>query len=962
MAKLTSTDIYGSLYVQGLSTVLRLNVAEATLPPLIINSNALVNNLNADLLDGQHGSYYAPLSSIPVVNNGTLTLGTSGIATGSATFTANQSGNSTFTVNVPGTNLSASATEGGVSIASSTGTNIDAFPVATGSLAGILNASTQTIGGNKTFSNNVVISGNLTVSGSNTVLNTTTVTTQDDVIQLRSGASVPMTGLAGLAVTKYDGTHDGGILINNSGEFRVGDVTIESNGSITDVGTVPLLARAETSSLVNNDIFVWDSANLKAIGKTLAELGIAESSSIGNATITITAGSGLATGGSFTTNQSANATITIAHANTSSQASSDNSGYTYIQDITLDGFGHITGIGTSTWSHPDTSSQASIGPLTGANVVSAVSLDDDGHVTALSTRSLTLGDLGYTTSNVSFNEITVTNDAVGDVPITVNAITGTTALLQRWQINGTVLASINSTGDYSGRYGFFTSGVANAATVNNSRLDLNTTGSVISRNIADANTALIVNQIHASSTGDVLKVQAAGTDRLTVKRDGNIGIGWTGADIIDKLTVAGNITVGSSGYIRSNTRIAGAGGSIRLNASNTASDQYIAFGINASGDSISFTERMRIATDGKVGIGTTAPSESLEVSGTGTQTIKVTSTDSTQAGLYLQRGTNSDGSHDVHLFNNNGVFRIQSITPSVIERFTILADGKVGIGINSPAARLSVHDGSNANTYLQITNNATGTALTDGLNILQSGLNSTFINRENGFMSFETNNTEKMRILADGKVGIGTTGPVRSLSVSTTANDDGIMVTRKSTSTNDYASLGFLVSTSEVNTKFGEIRAVRTNRDVSADTDLRFFTYRNGSQLESMVIRDDGNVGIGGTSPNDRLVVSGGRVRVDGVNKLAFGNNQGGYADIGVTGVTEGTMVFRNWDGSAYQERMRIVNTSGNVGIGSISPSEKLEIHGNTKSQDYIISDSTNVAKAAMRYDSVSKSIKFTFA
>lgn len=45
----------------------------------------------------------ATFPTIPTVNNGTLTLATSGIATGSGSFTANQSGNSTFTVNVPST-------------------------------------------------------------------------------------------------------------------------------------------------------------------------------------------------------------------------------------------------------------------------------------------------------------------------------------------------------------------------------------------------------------------------------------------------------------------------------------------------------------------------------------------------------------------------------------------------------------------------------------------------------------------------------------------------------------------------------------------------------------------------------------------------------------------------------------------------------------------------------------------
>ena len=54
------------------------------------------SGLDADLLDGKHASYYAPASSIPSVGNGTLTVTTSGSASGGGTFTANQSGNTTI--------------------------------------------------------------------------------------------------------------------------------------------------------------------------------------------------------------------------------------------------------------------------------------------------------------------------------------------------------------------------------------------------------------------------------------------------------------------------------------------------------------------------------------------------------------------------------------------------------------------------------------------------------------------------------------------------------------------------------------------------------------------------------------------------------------------------------------------------------------------------------------------------
>jgi hypothetical protein len=58
--------------------------------------------------------------------------------------------------------------------------------------------------------------------------------------------------------------------------------------------------------------------------------------------ITVSAGAGLTGGGDLTDNR------TIAHADTSSQASVNNSGTTFIQDITLDAYGHVTALGSAT--------------------------------------------------------------------------------------------------------------------------------------------------------------------------------------------------------------------------------------------------------------------------------------------------------------------------------------------------------------------------------------------------------------------------------------------------------------------------------------------------------------------------------------------------------------------------------------------------------------------------------------
>lgn len=70
--------------------------------PLIVASTGLVSNLNADLLDGQQGSYYLDYNNFnntPTIGDGTLTLGVSGSGlSGSASFSANDTGNTTFTV------------------------------------------------------------------------------------------------------------------------------------------------------------------------------------------------------------------------------------------------------------------------------------------------------------------------------------------------------------------------------------------------------------------------------------------------------------------------------------------------------------------------------------------------------------------------------------------------------------------------------------------------------------------------------------------------------------------------------------------------------------------------------------------------------------------------------------------------------------------------------------------------
>ncbi len=179
--------------------------------------------------------------------------------------------------------------------------------------------------------------------------------------------------------------------------------------------------------------------------------------------------------------------------------------------------------------------------------------------------------------------------------------------------------------------------------------------------------------------------------------------------------------------------------------------------------------------------------------------------------------------------------------------------------------------------------------------------------------------TESMRISPLGRVGIGTISPGEKLDVMGNIRFSG----------------GFFI----FNTQQSFI-----NWGGSGAGDLTFRTLNTigntSSFNDKMIIKYDGNVGIGTTTPGEKLDVSG-NIRFNG-GHLVY-NSQHGIIDWGGSGAGDLTFRTLNTVGniSTYSDKM-IIKNDGNVGIGTTSPSSKLEVIGDIKLQTELSFSGTN--------------------
>jgi hypothetical protein len=349
----------------------------------------------------------------------------------------------------------------------------------------------------------------------------------------------------------------------------------------------------------------------------------------------------------------------------------------------------------------------------------------------------------------------------------------------------------------------------------------------------------------------------------------------------------------------------------------------------------------------RMGIGTSSPSTSLHINADAPT-------------LRLQDATSGDNHY---LTGNNGELRVQSsgyitMRPGAAVSTTFLANGNVGIGTTSPSEKLHVAGNMRLENQLYDSTNSQGTSgqvlskvsagtqWIDGSAIPGVPDGSGTANYTARWIDTDTLGTG---VLYDNgtNVGIGTASPTSAKLV--VAGDVDV-----------WNSTNTLLRSSH-NGSYGS-----------------FQTFTGGLYGILALNPGGGNVGIGTISPNAKLEVAGStRITGSGLD-VGYGNNGTNFFQVGFGRTTNGFALIDLIGDSTYTDygfrilrndggpntdtdilhrgtgdldlktidagdigfhttsiQRMIVKSNGDVGIGTTSPGEKLEVNGTVKATDY---------------------------
>ena len=327
------------------------------------------------------------------------------------------------------------------------------------------------------------------------------------------------------------------------------------------------------------------------------------------------------------------------------------------------------------------------------------------------------------------------------------------------------------------------------------------------------------------------------------------------------------------------------------------------------------TEKVRITSTGRVGIGTDDPTRNVHISGTTTNILRLENTNANVAGIELKGSTGQS-----FIFHNSDDLRF---LPGGTEQFRITSGGNVAVndtgnaGYTSFSPCIALGDSGDSKPALVIRGSATsvgdisfcdnsGTESEDGVS---EGLIRYDHNTDH--MEFHTADSERLRINSSGNVGIGTDNPQKKFVVS-----DGAQ--------------GVEISPAES----GISRLLSYNRNTSAYTSLQIEGYdinfiRDGG-INAAKITSGGSVGIGTDNPQATLDVWGNVSITNQDGGIAFSDpdNKVEYHNLYMSS-SDNSLNLNTYDGS-WQKRLTI-ETGGNIGIGTDNPGANIHLYDSSQ-------------------------------
>ena len=357
-----------------------------------------------------------------------------------------------------------------------------------------------------------------------------------------------------------------------------------------------------------------------------------------------------------------------------------------------------------------------------------------------------------------------------------------------------------------------------------------------------------------------------------------------------------------------------------------------------------YTTPLYISSAGYLGIGTTSPSALLTVNGdasisgltvgkgggavaTGTaygyQALNATNTGAYASGFgYQSLLNNTSGALNTAIgsltlrANTTGSYLTAIGYDSLSLNTTGSSNTAVGsgdgvtyngaLGVNTTGSNnVAIGNGSLQSNTTASNNTAVG-YLAGYSN--STGRNNVFLGYQAGFTS--NHNTDNGNTCVGNYAGYSLTTGVANTFIGSTKPDGGI-------------ASGIAITTGSNNTIIGNFTGNQGGLDIR--TASNYIVLSDGDGNPRQVIDSSGNVGIGTSSPGNKLVVNGstGTTQIQ-LSDSTAGNNL-------VLGVNTSTVDIKGANGypmafyTANAERMRI-DSSGNVGIGTSSPSSVLTV------------------------------------